>query len=337
MIRNLISTFTAVLLLSAAALDAASLPELFKTAKDEFGRAEYAKSLADFESLDALSRNPGNEADRAKLGPILLFYRAANLGALGRKTESRDLFVAFLTRQPNASLTSPPFPKEVAAAFQDAQKAIQNGTVSLAAQYAAFEPSPTWSLPADEHWSESPVRYLLTASEKSQFSALTNSGEREAFVTRFWSQLDPTPATPENEFRREFERRVAFADAAFATDKMTGRASDRAVVFAILGAPTFMTIKTVENAGDDAMDALRRGGRAASSSQHGLDNVVSQNSRISWIYRKDRIPATIPFNEVRFDFVTRPGYGTGVLQKDDQPMQTLGRATDLAKEQKRLN
>ena len=36
-------------------------------------------------------------------------------------------------------------------------------------------------------------------------------------------------------------------------------------------------------------------------------------------------------NEVRFDFLTQEGYGTGVLQKDPSPMQTLGQAVEMAK------
>ncbi|MEO6259298.1 MAG: GWxTD domain-containing protein [Thermoanaerobaculia bacterium] len=332
---------TSILVLTLAVLagaaHASSLPEMFKNAKDEFGHGEYVKSLADFQILESVSRQPGNEADRVKLAPIITFYRAANLAALGRKNESRDLFVAFLTMKPDASITTPPFQKEVVAAFQDAQKTVQGGAISLAAQYAMFEPPRGWSLPADEHWGDSPVRYLLTSSEKSQYAALTSGDQRQAFVNAFWSGLDPTPGTAENELRREFDRRVAFANAAFATEKVPGAQSDRATVFAFLGAPSFMAMKAVENAGDDAMDALRRGGRASSSAAHSLDATLSSTSRMSWVYRKDRIPESIPFPELRFDFVTRPGYGTAVLQKDDQPMQALGRAAALTREKKQLN
>ena len=337
MIRSSLGTLGIVLMITSGALEAASLPEMFKAAKDEFGHGEYVKSLADFQLLESASRQPGSEADRAKLGPIITFYRAANLGALGRHGESRDLFVAFLTMQPDASITSPPFPKTVVAAFEEAQKAVQSGALSLGAQYAMFHPPAGSTLAVDGHWLDSPVRYLLTPAEKTQFTSATTSTEREAFVTAFWARLDPTPTTLENEFREEFERRVAFADAAFRTDTVPGHQTDRAVVFALMGAPSFMTVKAVENAGDDAMDALRRGGHASASSAHSLDSTLSSTSRTSWIYRKDRIPETIPFPELRFDFVTRPGYGTGVLQKDDQPMQAVGRAAALALQKKKLN
>ncbi|HEV7486866.1 MAG TPA: hypothetical protein VGQ65_14405 [Thermoanaerobaculia bacterium] len=41
--------------------------------------------------------------------------------------------------------------------------------------------------------------------------------------------------------------------------------------------------------------------------------------------------------EVRFDFVTREGYGSSVMQKDSEPMQTLGIAADAARRDKKLN
>jgi hypothetical protein len=43
-------------------------------------------------------------------------------------------------------------------------------------------------------------------------------GDPWRFYTLFWKAHDPKPETPENEFREEFERRVAFADLRFNQD-----------------------------------------------------------------------------------------------------------------------
>jgi len=40
---------------------------------------------------------------------------------------------------------------------------------------------------------------------------------------------------------------------------------------------------------------------------------------------------------VEFDFLTKEGYGTGVLQKDLQPLTTLGKAVELSRQNKKLN
>jgi hypothetical protein len=68
-----------------------------------------------------------------------------------------------------------------------------------------------------------------------------------------------------------------------------------------------------------------------------LEQDYNRGNRESWVYRKDRLPKAVAFQEVRVAFVTKQGYGTGVLQKDPQPMQTLGLAVEAARRDKKLN
>jgi len=337
----------------ALTLFAATLPELFKQAKDEFAAGNYKPSLADFETLDHESQKPGFEADRAKLAPVILFYRGANLAALGRKAEARDAFMAYLAYMPNASIAAPPFPKPVVEVFDLARKDLEGKNNSMLALYAQFKPPAGWELAADQAWADSPVRYLLTPEQKKQYAALTTPDERVAFVNNFWAAFDPTPGTPQNEFRAEFERRVAFADATFSTPKVPGRNTDRGAIFAFLGPPTFAAVAGV-SATDDAMGALRstgnsdlgKGARGSNSTNMaGFTPATGDDTdpdhwhtkRESWIYRRDHLAAEVSMNEVRFDFITKEGYGTGVLQKDPAPMQTLGQVVEMAKREKKLN
>ena len=332
-------------------LFAATLPELFKHAKDEYSAGNYKQSLADLETLDAESQKPGFEADRAKLAPVILFYRGANLAALGRKDEAKDVFINYLSYMPGASIASPPFSKAVVDIFETARKEVAGKNNSLLALYAQFKPREGWALAADENWVQSPVRYLLTPEQRKQYTALTSPAEREAFVNNFWAAYDPTPGTPQNEFRMEFERRVAFADATFSTDKSLGGATDRGAIFTFLGPPTFAGTAGVSSS-DDVMGQLRSGGNSdmggsttgraiagvgPGSSEDMRDPNHWRNKRESWTYRRNRLPANVPMQEVRFDFLTQEGYGTGVLQKDPAPMQTLGYAVEAAKRDKKLN
>ena len=310
---------------------AATLPEIFKQAKDEFGRGDYQKSLADFDLLDSESQKPGFEADRAKLAPVILFYRGANLAALGRKEEAKEAFLSYLGFMPNASIASPPFPKNVVAAFDLAVKEAAGRSNTVSAAFATFVTPAGWMLPADERWTETPVRHLLTAGQKREYEALTTPADRAAFADRVWGQLDPTPGTPANEFRAEFERRIAFADATWTTDKAPGRVGDRATVIVFLGPPTYAAMGNVST-GDDTMSALRAGRKAMDN----LEQEYNRGGRESWVYRQDRMPKDVPFHEVRFDFLSKQGYGTGVLQKESQAMQTLGRAVDAAVRDKKL-
>jgi len=335
-------------------LFAATLPEIFNQAKSEFSAGNYKQSLADFDLLDAESRKPGLEADRAKLAPVILFYRGANLAALGRKDEAKETFIAYLSYTPNASIASPPFPKQVVDAFDAARKETAGKNNTMLAAYMQFAPPAGWSLAADETWPDSPVRYLLSAEQKKQYAVLTSAADRAAFVANFWSTLDPTPATPQNELRNEFERRVAFADANFGTPKSTGRASERGAVFTFLGPPTYASIAAVA-ANEDVLSALRSTGNSdmskaatGSNSTTGLGTISGskpddtsdpnhwRTKRESWTYRQGRLPSSVTVKEVRFDFVSEEGYGAAVMQKDPQPMQTLGQAVEAARRDKKL-
>src|SRR5882757_3526963 len=101
-----------MLLLTGAVFAAdPTLPELFKRAKDEFAAGSFQRSLTDFDLLDSLSAKPGLETDRAKLIPVVTFYRGANLAALGRKADAKEAFITYLGYTPGAAIASPPFPK----------------------------------------------------------------------------------------------------------------------------------------------------------------------------------------------------------------------------------
>jgi GWxTD domain-containing protein len=346
------------ILLFTSALFAAdpSLPELFKSAKDKFAAADYRGSLADFELLDTNSAKPGFENDRAKLIPVVTFYRGANLAALNRKDEAKEAFISYLTLVPTAAISAPPFPKATVDLFEAARKDAAGRSNTIGTAYLTFAAPAGWTLAADERWIDSPVRYLLTPAQKKEYATITSPADRQAFVDAFWKQLDPTPATEENEFRRELERRVAFADVTWSTDKMPGRLSDRAAMFAFLGAPNYAAMSNIGSS-DDTMAAIRSGGNAdmgaysgkskvspggpgatvARSSNDNLEQDYNRGNRESWVYKRDRLPKGIAFQEVRVDFVTKQGYGAGVLQKDPQPMQTLGLAAEAARRDKKLN
>src|SRR5262249_45352336 len=52
-------------------------------------------------------------------------------------------------------------------------------------------------------WLDQEVVYIITAEERAAFLSLTNNEERARFIEQFWQRRDPTPGTPENEFKQE--------------------------------------------------------------------------------------------------------------------------------------
>ena len=58
-------------------------------------------------------------------------------------------------------------------------------------------------------WLEEEVVYIITMIEKNVFSQLETDKERNVFIEAFWKHRDPTPGTPENEFKRKQRKGIA--------------------------------------------------------------------------------------------------------------------------------
>jgi hypothetical protein len=53
---------------------------------------------------------------------------------------------------------------------------------------------------------------------------------------------------------------------------------------------------------------------------------AANNWREVWHYRRELLPAGVPYQQVDFDFITRKGYGKNVLQRDSPALTTLDAA-----------
>ncbi len=92
---------------------------------------------------------------------------------------------------------------------------------------------------SDEYrdWAEGPVGFLLTEVERSIWSAVAGDQAAEDFIELFWAKRDPDLSTRENEFRIQFDLRVAHADAEFAEEERRGALTDRGRTLILLGGP----------------------------------------------------------------------------------------------------
>jgi len=82
------------------------------------------------------------------------------------------------------------------------------------------------------------VSIIISDAEKRAFQQLTNDGLRQGFITDFWLARDPTPGTPANEFREEYDRRVAYANEHFTTKSgISGSKTDRGKMHILNGPP----------------------------------------------------------------------------------------------------
>lgn len=82
----------------------------------------------------------------------------------------------------------------------------------------------------------SKVRYTITSEERKAFLALSPEA-REPFIEDFWKRRDPTPVTPENEYRVDYYNRIERSNRLFSGGGSPGWLQDRGRVYITLGPP----------------------------------------------------------------------------------------------------
>lgn len=80
--------------------------------------------------------------------------------------------------------------------------------------------------------------YVITDKEMDVFLHLTNDRDRDLFIDAFWKLRDPTPATPQNEYKDEHIKRFREANRQFRFGSAReGWMTDRGRISIILGPP----------------------------------------------------------------------------------------------------
>ena len=85
-------------------------------------------------------------------------------------------------------------------------------------------------------WLDQDVAYIISDEERKAFRNLSNDEERDAFIEQFWLRRNPNPDSPDNEFREEHYRRIAYANEHFAAGK-PGWKTDRGHIYISFGKP----------------------------------------------------------------------------------------------------
>ena len=84
------------------------------------------------------------------------------------------------------------------------------------------------------------TEYIRTPVEQRVFLQLTNDRDRDAFISFFWKQRDPSKGTPENEYKDEHVRRFEYAKRYFGfSSPLPGWKTDRGRIYILLGPPVY--------------------------------------------------------------------------------------------------
>lgn len=163
--------------------------------------------------------------------------------------------------------------------------------------------------PAKRSWADGPVQFLMTNEEKAAWLALDNDAAADDFIALFWARRDPTPGTPRNELREDFEARVKYADEQFSTPSQKGSMSDRGKVLIILGVP----LKAVSVKSQHPGTGLAPSHQADDASR--TDNDLDRQAiHQVWVYESAASRKLFSLPHVEISFIDRAGNGDFQLQ-----------------------
>jgi GWxTD domain-containing protein len=83
------------------------------------------------------------------------------------------------------------------------------------------------------------VKYIATDEDKKVFKELGVEAKRE-FMIHFWLNRDPTPGTPQNEFKEDYIQRLLKAKVHFSYPGTEGWKTDRGRILLTYGTPEFI-------------------------------------------------------------------------------------------------
>src|SRR5271155_3582000 len=85
-------------------------------------------------------------------------------------------------------------------------------------------------------WLNEDVVYIISPDERNAFLQLATNEEREQFIEQFWLRRSGNPDLPDNDFKEEHYRRIAYANEHYASG-IPGWKSDRGRMYIIWGPP----------------------------------------------------------------------------------------------------
>jgi len=85
-----------------------------------------------------------------------------------------------------------------------------------------------------KQWLNEDVVYIISPEERQQFLQLGTNEEREQAIEQFWLRRSSNPDLPENDFKEEHYRRIAYANEHFASG-IPGWRTDRGRIYIIWG------------------------------------------------------------------------------------------------------
>jgi GWxTD domain-containing protein len=302
--------FSAALFPSAALADPSQALALAKQQITANDCGAAVRTLQDgIRDAAALTEQNKREAALAALH----FYSALAQSNCAQQDQAKSHLREFFALQKGqSSLDASKYPRAFVTLFDSVQRGADE-------MFGRFYPGFDEHAPAAEEplpialWTTSPAFQILADdAEREEWGRLGGDEARSAFIERFWKRRDPDPATADNELRRAVVRRVAFADEHFkVSDELRGAMSDRGRVFVLLGPPSRVRRQALQRYETTI---------AAPRTRTPLTGTMER-----WVYFPGQLPA-LAVTQVEFQFITHPGYGEYVMQREFWPLKAMDAA-----------
>jgi GWxTD domain-containing protein len=279
--------------------------------REHIQRQQYAaavrvlhEALAEAEKLEAA-------AQRSQALAALHFYTAVAFSGMNNDAHTRQELQEFFSLNPEMrSIDAAKFDPAFVRRFREARKTFDAAATSnFSLFYPGFAKTEVPVEPSIAGWNDGPeITLLASAQERQEWKTTSDEESRRRFIEAFWQRRGEA-------FRREFLRRVAFADDKFASAGVRGSLTDRGRVFMVLGPP-----RSIRQSHLTSLDAGRGLGKLA------IGTPIVRGEVEQWFYGKDQFPKSIPDEQLVFKFVTEAEYGDGVLQRDPLLIRALHEA-----------
>jgi GWxTD domain-containing protein len=140
-----------------------------------------------------------------------------------------------------------------------------------------------------------PLQFLLTKEEAAAWKNVKSDADAQAFLDLFWARRDPTPGTPQNEYRADVEARIKYADEQFNRERVRGALTERGRALLVFGAPQRVDrTKQVEGANTDMNSDLQ--------SDQALAEAVQR-----WTYEGEGVREIFGLPRAELRFIDRSG------------------------------
>jgi GWxTD domain-containing protein len=211
----------------------------------------------------------------AHYGKALSEPRRADIRPFGHCRKEADLFRRIIRSAAAVALVNAPSIGEI----RMNPRALWTGVVLAASAVTVFAALT----PAKAEWGKGPVQAIMTAEEAAAWTGLQSDAEADSFIELFWARRDPTPGTPQNEYRNDFEVAVKAADAQFSYRHVRGSMTDPGRILLLFGPPTHAK-RTTARAGGSESGRQPSGRQQLRTTEIGSGMVLSGAVDMKWTY-----------------------------------------------------